>query len=329
MRALGLISALAGLTGALLYLAAAGGAPVAPVLAGLAPFPFFVAALGWGNLAGLLAGGTALFITFAGLAPSAGPAMALSNAIVFAATIIAPALWLSRLALLRRHVTMGDPNSPVEWYPLGRLVVWVALIACAGYLALEALTWAVTGLSLPTALAQFLQAGIPPEMRAELLSRLKAPSWEVVLDLMSRMLPAMGGVFWQIWIVANGMGAYSLLAATGRCPRPEAGWRNLALPRGFAVAFLIALTLTLAVPTLRHMSLTLTALLFVPYFFLGLGVVHAIPLKGPGRFALLGLFYFLLLLQAWLAILVGIIGLLAQWSGMRTRSPRGPGREDK
>jgi hypothetical protein len=58
-------------------------------------------------------------------------------------------------------------------------------------------------------------------------------------------------------------------------------------------------------------------------------VVHAIPLKGPGRFALLGLFYFLLLLQAWPAILVGILGLLEQWSGLRARISRSPGREDK
>ena len=65
------------------------------------------------------------------------------------------------------------------------------------------------------------QADIPPETRTELLSRLKVQSWDELLELVSGVMPGMGGIFWQIWIVANGIGAYSLLAATGRCPRPD------------------------------------------------------------------------------------------------------------
>ena len=78
-----------------------------------------------------------------------------------------------------------------------------------------------------------------------------------------------------------------------------------------------------------YMGATLASFLFVPYFFLGLSVVHAIPLAGPGRYALLGLFYFLLLLLAWPAIPVGLLGLWEQWSGLRAKLKGGPGREDK
>jgi hypothetical protein len=331
MRSVGLIGLLAGLTGALLYLAGAGGAPVAPILVGLAPFPFFVAALGWGNLAGLAAGASALAIVAAvtGIAPGLGLAWAFSRALTFALTAIAPALWLSHLALLRRHLDAGNPNSQLEWYPLGHLALWLAGLACAGYLALEALAHAVAGQGLAALIAQYLDANVPAEMRGELLTRTGAPSWPVLLDLLSRMLPAMGGVFWQIWIVANGLGAYSLLAATGRCPRPEAGWLSFSLPRAFAGPFFLSLALAMSGVALRSVALTLTSLLFIPYFFLGLAVVHAIPVKGPGRIALLGLFYFLLLFQAWPVIPTGILGLMEQWFGLRARVPRRPGREDK
>ena len=330
MRSQGLIGALAGLTGALLYLAGSGAAPLAPLLMGLGPLPFFMAVLGWGNLAGLVAAAVALLSVYLFVAYSSGgeSLFALTSMLAFAMTAIAPALWLSHLALLRRHVTAGDPGSPVEWYPLGRLLLWLAGICCAGYLALELLSYAFIGAGRPAAIARTLDLHFSPELRQALLERIHAPNWPALLSLLSHVLPGTGGVFWQIWLASNGIGAFSLLAATGRCPRPEAGWRSLSLPRLYTAPFAAAFVVSFIGGELGWIGATLASMLFVPYFFLGLSVVHAIPLQGPGRYALLGLFYFLLLLLAWPAIPVGILGIWEQWSGFRRRFSRS-GREDK
>jgi hypothetical protein len=329
MRTQGLIGALAGLTGALLYLAGSGAAATAPLLMGLGPFPFFIAVLGWGNLAGLAAAASALLSVYLFIMLSTGGfAFALTSMLAFAMSAIAPALWLSHLALLRRHTVTSDPSSPVEWYPLGRLLLWLAGIACAGYLALELLAYALTGAGLPAAIARTLDLNFSPELRQALLTRIHAPSWEALLDLLAHILPATGGVFWQIWLASNGIGAYALLTATGRCPRPEAGWRALALPRLYAAPFLATVAVSFIGGELGWIATTIASLLFVPYFFLGLAVVHAIPLTGPGRYALLGLFYFLLLFLAWPAIPVGLLGLWEQWFGLRAKIGRS-GREDK
>src|SRR5205085_7585282 len=95
------------------------------VLFCLAPLPNMVEAVGWNHLAGVLValvGATALAAAFGWL-----------FFIGFLIAVGLPAWWLGYLALLARPLqTTGD----VEWYPIGRLVLWGAvlgtiIVACA------------------------------------------------------------------------------------------------------------------------------------------------------------------------------------------------------
>src|SRR5512138_2186954 len=107
----------AGVAAALLFVSVVSGSPAAVVLFYLAPLPILIAALGWSHWAGLIA------------AASATAAVAVLSGVFFVAVpvIAFGAWWLGYLALLARPVANGGAGA-LEWYPVGRLVLWSAVI---------------------------------------------------------------------------------------------------------------------------------------------------------------------------------------------------------
>src|SRR6185312_2977673 len=104
------------------------GALISLVLFYLAPLPLMVAAMGWGPTSAALGG------LVAGL--GLGSIFGIPYCAAFVLTVALPAWWLGHLALLGRPLTAGAPNTatpnapqPIEWYPLGRILIWVAAFA--------------------------------------------------------------------------------------------------------------------------------------------------------------------------------------------------------
>jgi hypothetical protein len=109
----------AGIAAAFLFASIASGALISLVLFYLAPLPILIAALGWSHWAGLIAA----------LVASAGLAAALSDLFLpFLLGIGLPAWWLGYLALLARPVAT-PAGTKLEWYPVGRLVIWTAIVS--------------------------------------------------------------------------------------------------------------------------------------------------------------------------------------------------------
>src|SRR5215475_1984565 len=110
----------AGVASALLYVSVLSGAMLAVLLFYLAPLPILIAAIGWSHWAGLIAA----VVASAGLAAVFGWLFF----IAFMIGIGLPAWWLGYLALLSRPTTI--PGG-LEWYPVGHLVFWTAIIGAA------------------------------------------------------------------------------------------------------------------------------------------------------------------------------------------------------
>ncbi|HZQ12050.1 MAG TPA: hypothetical protein VFB31_04500, partial [Pseudolabrys sp.] len=109
----------AGAASALLFASVASGSPLSVPLFYLAPLPILIAALGWSHWAALVAA----------LAASAALASVFSPIffIGFLIGIGLPAWWLGYLTLLARP-SAQTPDG-LEWYPVGHLVVWAAMLS--------------------------------------------------------------------------------------------------------------------------------------------------------------------------------------------------------
>src|SRR5881227_884034 len=112
-----------GLAGACLYLTVFLSSPGALILVYLTQLPLFLAGLWLGTGAAAVAGLSACAVMLA--------ASDLTGAILFAALNAAPVVLLVRQALLARR----DPDAGVLWYPPGRLVAVLTLLAVAGMAA--------------------------------------------------------------------------------------------------------------------------------------------------------------------------------------------------
>src|SRR4051794_20795164 len=121
-----LIALAAGSASALMFASIISGALISLVLFYLAPLPLMVAGLGWGPLTATIGGIAA--------ALGLGAVFGLPYCLAFVLTVALPAWWLGHLALLGRAapaVAAGAngaaPVAPViEWYPIGRILLWTA-----------------------------------------------------------------------------------------------------------------------------------------------------------------------------------------------------------
>ena len=322
------IGALAGFASAALYVGSATGSPLGLLLSFFTVLPHFVAGLGWG----LPAAVTACVVSSAGLALS-------GNADVggiFFLTIAAPAALLCHLSLLARPSELPETGGPVdpdkrEWYPAGRLALWLAALAVIIFFALEAFVSGFDG-GLRGTVVHALNELAPDDgdLRRTLMANFPGLKWDQVVHMIATMVPAAAGISWQLMMVCNGLLAETILTASHRALRPSFAPGALTLPRPYTALMGLALVLALMGGQIGFMGGTVAAYLYVPYFFLGLTVVHAIPVRGAGRALMLALFYFLILVMGRLAIAVGLLGLVEQWTGLRARFEAAKAaREDK
>ena len=126
-----LIALAAGSASALMFASIISGALISLLLFYLAPLPLMVAALGWGPIAATVGGIAA--------ASGLGLMFGLPYCIAFVVTVALPAWWLGHLALLGRplpNAASGNGSAPpapqLEWYPVGHLVFWAAIVGVAG-----------------------------------------------------------------------------------------------------------------------------------------------------------------------------------------------------
>jgi hypothetical protein len=296
-----------------LILAAAAMEPAAGTFLVVAPLPLFLAGLGQG-VTGALVAGAAAAVVF-GLV--AGPL----GGLMLAATFAGPVLWLVRQALLSRPAADGS----LEWYPPGLLVTWLTAIG-VGWLALMMLWLGAGEAGLRDALAAHVEGplrGLLPGLTDEEAGAAARNMAGIVLGM-----SAMGG---QIWLLGNGALAQSLLARFSRNLRPSPRYAALRLPVWLAPALTADLALAVAAPgTVGLAAQNLAFVLALPYFLLGLAVIHTLARRLTARGMVLALVYAMLLFMAWAVLVVAALGLYEQWGHLRRRfGPAGQGQEDE
>ncbi len=289
----------AGAAAALLFVSVVSGSPAAVALFYLAPLPILIAALGWSHWSGLIAAASAALVI--GI---------LSGSFFVSVSVIAfGAWWLGYLALLARPASNGSGDG-LEWYPVGRLVLWAAVIG----------TLIVAG-AIPNfgTDQQSLQIGL----RKVYERILPDPS---VIDTLVMAVPPAAAVFTTITSVLNLWLAGRIVKASGRLKRPWPSLPAMTLPPA-AMAVLAGAIAGFFLPDLAGiLSGVLAASLLMAFAILGFAVLHSLTQGINGRLFLLGAAYAAALVLFWPILAVAILGLTETAFNLRGRlaSRRGP-----
>jgi len=213
-----LIGISAGAATALLFASVASGSALSVPLFYLAPLPILIAAMGWSHWAALIAA----VVAAAGLA-------AVFGSLFFIAFLIGiglPAWWLGYLALLARPT--GTPGG-LEWYPVGHLVFWAAIIG-AGIVIAGILTLGSDLDNFRASLRSGLERMLNLQAREPSNPADSAPQSRL-LDILVAVLPPAAAVLATITNVVNLWLAERIVKVSGRLPMPRVIVCSTAKPR--------------------------------------------------------------------------------------------------
>jgi hypothetical protein len=308
MMAFALIALIAGAASALMFASIVSGALISLVLFYLAPLPLMVAAIGWGPLCASL-GGIAAAI---GL----GALFGLPYCIAFAVTIALPAWWLGHLVLLSRPVApdAGPPAAEpeLEWYPVGRLLLWIA-----GFAALTMFATLLTlGTDADTILAT-LRRGLMRLLRAT--DPVAAGEVGQFVDLLVRIAPAAATIITMMTLTLNLWLSAKVTATSGRLRRPWPDMKTAELPPMTLVGLCVALAFCFTGGLIALAAQIVAAALMMGYAFTGFAVLHTLTLAMKSRTFWLGSTYAAVVVFGWPVIAMVILGLADAVFGFRER----------
>lgn len=316
-----LIGALAGSVSALLFASASAGTLIGVlVLTLLSPLPVAIAGLGWGWRAAAIAAATAVLL----LALLANGRAALVHALALGI----PTAVLSHFLLLARPVAPAAAGAPpqLEWYPIGRIVAWAALIA--GVLgALALLTTASDVDTLRTSLRQTLDRFV--KIGGTLPGGYDRPLGEKeVAALTELMVVTFAGAIATLWIaiaILNLWIAGHVTRLSGQLKRPWPDLSMMVLPRELPLALAAAIALTFLPGMLGLAASGFVSALIVAYMLAGLAILHYLTRGMGARPAILIAVYgALMILNPFSGLLLAIAGIAEPVSPLRRVFPNTP-----
>jgi hypothetical protein len=307
----------AGAVSALLFASIASGSMLSFALANFAQLPILIVAIGWTHLAGLVAT----------LVASAGLALVLGGSIGFAFLIGIglPAWWIGYLALLGRP---GSDPASTEWYPVGRIVVWTAIIA-AGVTIVSMIRYGVDATQMQAGLRRELERALRFLSGASADSPLRFPNVkdpERLLDFLVLIVPPMKATALTVMSLVNLWLAALVVKVSGRLRRPWPAIAQMAFPPFAPTVLAVAVGATFLPDLVGLIAGVFTASLLLAYALLGLAVMHAITAGVGGRGFMLAGLYLTIVLFGWPIILLSFIGLIETMVALRARvaARRGP-----
>ena len=303
-----LLAICAGLISAVVFASATTGPMLLRlVLFFLTPLSIYLAGLGLGPASAAIAAATATLSVLLVTNPAA--------ATLYGVSVALPAVVMTRLALLSR----GDEPTR-EWYPIGRIIAAAALLSGAfAAMMLFAMGGDVEllGKTVRTFVAAFVKnelqqlPGAPAVTDAQI---------DEIAKTTLTLLPWALAILSMLTILINLWLAGRITFASGRLTRP---WPDLAmtiLPQGAALAFVIALAVSLMGGILGLVGGGFAAAIAFAFMLLGLAVVHTVTRGSPWRsFVLAVLYSAFVVFFAGVSLALTLLGLAETAFGFRFR----------
>lgn len=302
----------AGVAAALVFASIASGSALSIPLFYLAPLPVLIAGLGWSHASGLIAAGVA--------AVGLGIAFGSMLFVVFLIGVGLPAWWLGYLALLARPGTGGVPGH-LEWYPVGRLVIWAALLGSLVVVAVM-VRFGFDAESIQAGLRRALETLFQVQGSAAGNTPGKTVDAGEFIAWLTTWIPRIAAIptilasLMNLWLAAR------VVDTSGRLKRPWPDLSAIAFPSWVPLLLAAVIAGTFAPGLLGMACWVLTASLLTAYMLLGFAVLHATTRALGGRVFILAGSYLTVMLLGWPALAVAIIGLLDAALDIRGRVAR-------
>lgn len=295
----------AGLVSAVLFASTMTGTALAAVLFYVTALPGFLAGLAWGTNAALVSAVTGTALVGLLLAPLAG--------LGYFLTIGLPISILCHLALLARTPEGASENAnpdpaSMEWYPVGRLVTWTALMAGA----IAALSIPLFGMDIETYrtnLQEMLEKTFFSQMPASLPEGFDKENMGPVMELLIRALPAASAIVWFSVMLLNLWTAGRIAIISGRAIRPWPDFTTMTYPSSLALGFVASLLGTFVPGILSILATGFAGAFLLAYVLLGLVVLHVMANTTAYKFILLTVLYLGMFMFGWVALVVAFIGI--------------------
>jgi hypothetical protein len=307
----------AGAAAALLFASVASASLLAILLFYLAPLPILIAGLGWSHWAGLVAAATA--------ALGLGAILGFYFLTAFLIGVGLPAWWLGYLTLLARPASAsGNGAAPagLEWYPIGRLVLWAAIIGAIVVLVAVP-NFGTDKETFQAGLRSAFERAIQLQSPAETSGR---PDFDKLVDILVLAIPPAAAVLATLVNVFNLWLAARIVRVSGRLRRPWPDLSELQLPRS-AAGLLAAAVAGSFLPDLFGLLFgVLAASLLMAYAIIGFAVLHAITRGMGSRGFALGGAYAAVVVFGWPVLGMSLLGLADTAFNVRDRfaTKRGP-----
>lgn len=292
----------AGLLSAVLHLSTVTGSPAAIFLAYFAQLPLAATGLALGFMPAAVAAAVASIAV--ALAGELGGSLTL-----FLLVWAAPVLLVVHFALQNRP---GEDGT-AEWYPIGRILGWLTAF-CLVLFALALVGFAGHEGGLQGAIGDYLRAILRPLMQSD------PAALDKVVARLTPLTPGYMAISWFVMTLSNCVLAQRLLGSAGKNIRPMPSYRDLEIVTWPAIVAVIGAILTFFGGNLRFVGFGAVIVALVPFFFIGLAVLHSISAAWPGRPLLLAGVYILLVLLLWPAAIVALLGIAEKWVNFRGRA---------
>ena len=297
----------AGVIAALLHLSVTTGSPGAFMLAYFAQAPIVATGLALGFMPAAVAAAVAAVLVALG-SPGVG---ALS---LFVLTSALPVLIIVYFAIQNRVRDGEGEDGSVEWYPVGQLLGWLTALALVAFVVAYFIF-----LGGENGVKGAIEAYLRNVLDALRSTQADPAGVDQLRATMAAVFPAVAAASWLLMIVVNGIMAQKFLTASGKNMRPMPVYREIETPIWPIAAIALGALLSFFGGDLRFFGINIMLIATIPFFFIGLAVLHSISSAWPGRLFLLSGAYLFLILLVWPAAIIALLGLIEHWVRLRER----------
>jgi Predicted membrane protein (DUF2232) len=298
----------AGLVSALLTAVIVKATPLAALLYLLAPIPVLIVSLGWDHRSGLVAalvGGIAIALF---LSPMSGLGFALITAL--------PVWWLSYLALLGRPGLDGA----MEWYPVGRLLAWIAATAALTIMAAGLISTGGDYAAFDQNARDIAEAFVSAQFGPAGPDGLDASTRDQFVGFFTKLTPFLSAQGFAIVLALYLWAAARIVQASGRLPRPWPPVPELVMQRVVGLIVVAALVAASLDGFIGVFGMALSGALLMAFALQGLAAIHDRTRGKSGRpFILTALYVLVFVTQGILMIALSLFGLADTAFGLRRR----------